>query len=134
MLQKCEIVLHKKTVNVIIRLKGGDIMETLQERLKKRRLQLGMTLAQVAEEIGVKEATVQRYESGAIQNIKYHTILKLSMTLKCSPAYLLCWTDATCPQPEEDTCTITEHEKIVLKAYRNNPDLQASIDTILKIQ
>ncbi len=108
-------------------------METLQERLKKRRHQMGLTLAQVAEEIGVKEATVQRYESGAILNIKYHTILKLSEALKCSPAYLLCWTDAPCSQPEEDTCMMTAHEKEVLKAYRNNPDLQTSVDAILKI-
>lgn len=108
-------------------------METLQERLKKRRRQLGLTLAQVAEQIGVKEATVQRYESGAIANIKYQTILKLSETLKCSPAYLLCWTDATCSQPDDDNCTITAREKEVLNAYRNNPDLQTSVDTILKI-
>ena len=108
-------------------------METLQERLKKRRLQLGMTLAQVAERIGVKEATVQRYESGAIQNIKYHTILKLSKTLYCNPAYLLCWTDATCSQPEDDVCTITAHEKKILEAYRSNPDLQPSVDALLNI-
>lgn len=106
-------------------------METLQERLKKRRLNLGLTLAQVADEIGVKEATVQRYESGAIQNIKYRTILKLSEALKCSPSYLLCWTDVTCPQ--ENNCKISAHEQKVLDAYRNNPDLQASVDALLKI-
>lgn len=108
-------------------------MEMLQERLRKRRRQLGLTLAQVAEQIGVKEATVQRYESGEIANIKYQTILKLSETLKCSPAYLLCWTDATCSQPKVDDDTITAHEKDVIRAYRDNPDLQASVDTILKI-
>ncbi|MBS5725840.1 MAG: helix-turn-helix transcriptional regulator [Clostridiales bacterium] len=108
-------------------------METLQERLKERRRQLGLTLAQVAEEVGVKEATVQRYESGAIQNIKYRTILKLAQTLKCSPSYLLCWTDATCPSSQEDYNTITEHEQKVLDAYRNHPDLQASVDLLLKI-
>lgn len=108
-------------------------METLQERLKKRRLQLGLTLAQVADQIGVKEATVQRYESGAIQNIKCQTIIKLSETLKCSPSYLLCWTDATCPQSEKKPETISAHEQKVLDAYRSNPDLQKSVDTLLNI-
>jgi len=108
-------------------------METLQERLKKRRLQLGLTLAQVADQIGVKEATVQRYESGAIHNIKYHTILRLSEILKCNPSYLLCWTDATCPQLQDSTETISEHEQKLLNAYRNNPDLQKTIDALLHI-
>ncbi len=108
-------------------------METLQVRLKKRRRQLGLTLAQVAEEIGVKEATVQRYESGAIQNIKYKTILKLSDTLKCSPSYLLCWTDATCPPSLDRSDSLSPHEQKVLDAYRKNPELQASIDALLNI-
>ena len=109
-------------------------METLQERLKKRRLQLGLTLAQVADQIGVKEATVQRYESGAIHNIKCHTILKLSEILNCSPSYLLCWADATCPQPQGSNETISEHEQKMLNAYRNNPDLQKAVDTLLHIK
>lgn len=108
-------------------------METLQERLKKRRQQLGLTLAQIADQIGVKEATVQRYESGAIQNIKCHTILKLSEILKCSPSYLLCWTDATCPQSEGTNETVTEHEQKLLTAYRSNPDLQKAVDALLHI-
>ena len=42
----------------------------LKERIKQRRLDLGLTLEDVAIKIGVTKATVQRYETGEIENIK----------------------------------------------------------------
>ena len=46
-------------------------MPTIHDRLKSQRLKMGYTLAEIADIIGVKEATVQRYESGEIKNIKH---------------------------------------------------------------
>ena len=68
-------------------------MSILNERIKERRLALGLTLLQVAEKLNVKEATAQRYESGEIKNIKHETVYLLSQILKCEPAYLMGWTD-----------------------------------------
>lgn len=68
-------------------------MSLIKERIKEQRLKNGLTLLQVAESIGVKEATVQRYESGEIKNIKHDTIEKLAQCLNCSPAYLMGWQD-----------------------------------------
>lgn len=64
-------------------------MPTIHEIIKKERLKNGYTLAQIANMLGVKEATVQRYESGEIKNIKTETILKLSRIFKRSPSYLM---------------------------------------------
>lgn len=61
--------------------------------IKKRRKELGYTLAQLAEKVGLRDATIQRYESGEIQNIKKDTIVKLAKELKCSPGYLMGWTE-----------------------------------------
>ena len=63
----------------------------LNERIKQRRLELGFTLLQIAEILGVKEATVQRYESGEIKNIKHGTIVELAKVLRCKPSYLMGW-------------------------------------------
>lgn len=71
--------------------KTVQYMGILNERIKERRLQLGYTLLYVADLLGVKEATVQRYESGEIKNIKHETIISLSNILKCDPAYLMGW-------------------------------------------
>ncbi|MFP3155884.1 helix-turn-helix domain-containing protein [Lachnospiraceae bacterium ZAX-1] len=68
-------------------------MSILNERIKKRRLSLDLTLLEVADFLGVREATAQRYESGEIKNIKHETIVKLSNILKCHPSYLMGWTD-----------------------------------------
>lgn len=70
---------------------------TLPERIKERRLALGMTLLDVANALGVKEATVQRYESGEIKNLKHDTILSLSKIFRCSPSYLMGWEEDILP-------------------------------------
>lgn len=42
-------------------------MAEINDRIKERRLAAGKTLLEVAEYLGVKEATAQRYESGEIR-------------------------------------------------------------------
>lgn len=64
---------------------------TIGEIMKERREQLGLTLEQIGEYIGVGKATVQRYESGEIKNLKQETIEKLSQILKVTPSYLMGW-------------------------------------------
>lgn len=68
-------------------------MTKLQERIKERRSALGLTLLEIALRLGVKEATVQRYESGEIKNIKHETVAQLARILRCSPQYLMGWSD-----------------------------------------
>ena len=66
-------------------------MPELKDMIKEMRLKRGLTLLEVAERIGVKEATVQRYESGAIKNIKYETVCKLAKVFGCEPGFLMGW-------------------------------------------
>ncbi|MCI8628948.1 MAG: helix-turn-helix transcriptional regulator [Firmicutes bacterium] len=66
-------------------------MSIINERIKQRRIELGLTLLEVATALGVKEPTAQRYESGEIKNIKYETIEALSNILNCHPCYLMGW-------------------------------------------
>ncbi len=65
----------------------------LHERIKKCRLDSGMTLLEVANALGVREATAQRYESGEIKNLKQATVLEMAKIFGCSPAYLMGWED-----------------------------------------
>ncbi len=68
-------------------------MSAINEKIKELRLRKGYTLLEVAEYLGVKEATVQRYESGNIKNIKYETICKLADLFKCDPCYIMGWSE-----------------------------------------
>ena len=63
----------------------------LHERIKKCRLDSGMTLLEVANALGVREATAQRYESGEIKNLKQATVLEMAKIFNCSPSYLMGW-------------------------------------------
>lgn len=53
-------------------------MASVHDRIKERRSEIGMTLLQLADQVGVKEATAQRWESGAIKNIPYNRIVEIA--------------------------------------------------------
>lgn len=81
-------------------------MTALSEVMKKRRKDLGLTLAQVADAVGVTEATAQRWESGNIKSVRHEKITQLAAVLNVNPAELMGWevpTDYpknTYPMPE----------------------------------
>lgn len=75
----------------------------MNEKIKARREELNLTLQEVGEYLGVSKATVQRYESGEIKNLKQETIVKLCEILKVSPAYLMGWEEQSKQQKEIDT-------------------------------
>jgi len=85
-------------------------MSEITKRLKELRLKNGYTLAELAELINVKEATVQRYESGEIKNLKHDTVVKLAEILHCTPSYLMGWEDVT--------ETVSDIEKYGLKPIK----------------
>lgn len=66
-------------------------MAIWNERIHEKRLEKGITLAQVADKLGVAEATAQRYESGNIKNVPYEHMCAYGELLGCSPAYLMGW-------------------------------------------
>lgn len=63
----------------------------LKDNLKAARLQAGMTLDEVAQKVGVSRQTIQRYESGVIQNIPSDNIEKIANILGVSPGVLMGW-------------------------------------------
>ena len=56
---------------------------------EKLRLEKGLTLAELSKLIGVSDATLQRYESGEIQNIKRSVCAKLAEVFGCTEAYIM---------------------------------------------
>lgn len=57
--------------------------------IKQRRIELGLTQLDIAKAVGVSEATVSRWESGDIVNMKHSRIAKLSAILQVAPALLM---------------------------------------------
>lgn len=61
----------------------------INERIKELRLQNNLTLEEVANIVGVTKATVQRWESGLIANMRRDKIVSLAKALHTSPGYIL---------------------------------------------
>lgn len=62
-------------------------------RIKKRRKMLGMSAEDIAQIIGVSAATVYRYESGDIENMRTDKLVPIANALHTTPAYLMGWID-----------------------------------------
>lgn len=63
------------------------------EIIKERRLELHLTLREVADSVGVSEGTVSRWESGDIANMRRDKIAKLAEVLRVSPAVIMGWSE-----------------------------------------
>lgn len=58
-------------------------------RIKARRTELGLTLDDIAGEIGVAKSTIQRYEKGTIDKLKLPVIEAIARTLHVNPSWLI---------------------------------------------
>ena len=63
----------------------------LKENIKRKRLQCGLTLEDVAGHLGISRQTVQKYESGVVSNIPSDKIERIAELLRTTPAYLMGW-------------------------------------------
>lgn len=64
---------------------------TIGERIKNRRIELGLTADDIAEKLGKSRATVYRYESGEIEKMPTTVLEPLANVLGVSPGYLMGW-------------------------------------------
>lgn len=63
----------------------------VKDILKTRRLELNLTLEEVASQVKVSPATISRWESGDIANMRRDKIAALSKALQISPAVIMGW-------------------------------------------
>lgn len=88
----------------------------INERIKARRKELGLTLKQVAEKLNVSESLISRYESNDVKNMGIDKIAPLAKILKTTPSYLMGWTENEMQKeqepeiPEVDTSVLTPEE------------------------
>lgn len=71
-------------------------------RIKSVREEKGMTLQEIANKIGVAKSTIQRYEAGAIDNIKLPIISSISSVLNVDPSWIIGKTDKRGPASKEN--------------------------------
>lgn len=63
----------------------------VKDIIKSRRLELGMTMKELAKAVGVSEATISRWESGDIENMRRDKIAALAKALQLKPETIMEW-------------------------------------------
>lgn len=81
------------------------------EKIKARRIELGLSVDELAEKIGKNRSTVYRYENKEIENLPTPILKPLVEALQVPPDYFMDWEDL--PQKKEG-----EIEKIVSEATK----------------
>jgi len=69
------------------------------ERLRKRRMELGLTLEEVAEAVGVSKSTVLKWETGTIEDMRANKAVALAQVLNVSPLWVIGITDSRSGPP-----------------------------------
>ena len=63
----------------------------LAGKIRDLRAKHGLTLEQVAQQVGVGRSTVRKWETGLIANMRRDKIEKLAKALHTTPGYLMGW-------------------------------------------
>lgn len=100
----------------------------VKDIIKNRRIELGLTLKQVASMCDVNEATVSRWESGDIQNMRRDNIMKLSSALKLSPSVIMEWNE-----PERTYYTDPDSRSIAEFLF-SNPEYKVLFNATRKVK
>ena len=88
---------------------------SLHDDIKQRRIELGLTMADVAQSVGVSEATISRWESGDIANMKRDKIVSLAKALHVSPSFIMGWDE---PETEDIVSSNKYNNVFPIKAHK----------------
>ena len=95
------------------------------EVIRNKRIELGMTMKELADKLGVSEGAVSRWESGDIVNIRRDKIEKLSKVLDVPPAVLMGWDN---PSEKGDGYYINEETAQIAQRIYEDKELRALFD------
>lgn len=98
-------------------------MKILAQRLKATREARNITIAELADALGINKATMYRYETAEFQSIKTARLEAIAKYLNVNPDYLIGATDNkhTIKEAEDLLASITDGEKMLLELFRRVP-------------
>ena len=93
---------------------------TIGERIKTRRIELGLSVDELAKRLGKNRATVYRYENGDIKDMPTPVLEPLAKVLETTPAELMGWIDETVYVPKSEYDTLYDTIQESLKGITEN--------------
>lgn len=98
---------------------------TIGERIKARRVQLGLSVDELSERLGKNRATVYRYESNEIEKLPTTVLEPLAKALNTTPAYLMGWEDEQPTEPQEPAeHELSKNEQEMIEIFKDLTETQ----------
>lgn len=107
------------------------------KRIGQRREELGMSLDDVAQKVGVARSTIQRYEAGSINRIKLPVVESIASALFVSPEWLIGLSAEKTAAPKDDGLSPLDAQLMELVRRLTDDQkkmLLAQIELLLKNQ
>ena len=99
---------------------------TIGKRIKRRRLELDMTVDELAEKLGKNRATIYRYENDEIKDLPTTVLIPLAQALQTTPADLMGYKDEMHLTPKE--------RELVLAFRQSSKEVQSAALRMFGIQ
>lgn len=84
----------------------------MKDRIKRLRLEKGLTQEELGKLLGVGHSAVAKYENGMTKNIKTATVAKMAKIFNCKPSYIMAMEDKAVsvdmPDMSEDFARLAE--------------------------
>lgn len=85
----------------------------------------GLSYMDLEKITGISHSTIQRYAVGKTDRLPLSAIMKLADALNVSAPWIVGWDDLS--------SNLTSHETKVITAYRDQPEIQPKVDTLLGV-
>lgn len=99
----------------------------VKDILRNKRIELGLTMKQLADKVGVSEGTISRWESGEIANMKRDKIVLLANALGITPAVIMGWSEAD-QEPEPEPYYLNDETRKLAQFLFDNPGHRVLLD------
>ena len=87
-----------------------------------RRIELGLTMKELADKVGVSEGIISRWESGEIKNMRRDAVANLAKALLINPKVLMDWDD------DEPAYYFDPETAALAQELKDNPEYRALLD------
>lgn len=105
----------------------------IANKIKARRLELGLTLEDVAQAVGVGRSTVRKWETGMIKNMGRDKIAALAKVLQISPVELVPASGSVRSEDEERLEALHQNPRLGLLFDRSRKMSSEDVDFMLQM-
>ncbi len=100
------------------------------DRIRIKREEIGLSQDELATKMGYKSrSSINKIENGT-NDIPQSKVIAFAKVLNTTVAYLMGWDKQ---QQDTNQMLLTNHEKNVITAYRDKPEMQPAVDKLLGV-